>query len=241
MKNNEATVFVFIASIIIGILISLNINLSKKSERVILDAKQYQDEYNLEIKLHTDISDLYDKIAYYNNKLLKYKSSDKSKSEILKGINEEIVTNSIELGTIDVHGQGIKITLDDGNQNFIPERSNDIMKVVHDVDVMLVINDLNGAGAEAISINNQRVIDSSEVYCDGPFLLINGVQISAPFIISAIGNKENLKNYMLDNDNYLAILMSPARGLIVKLEEQNDITIKGFDGEIESSYLRSSK
>ena len=241
MKTNEATVFVFSASIIIGILISLNINLSKKSERVILNAKQYQDAYNLKIKLHNDISDLHDKMDYYNDKLLKYESSDKSNSEILKGINEEIDANSIELGTIDVHGQGIKITINDAEQDFISERSNDVDKIVHDIDIMFVINDLRAASAEAISINNQRVIETTEVYCDGPFLLINGVQLSAPFKIYAIGKKEDLKSNMLDYDNYLAYLMSPKRGLVVELEQQDDIIIKGYDGKIKSSYLKNVK
>lgn len=241
MKSNEATIFVFSASIIIGILISLNINLSRKNERVVLNAKQYQDAYNLKIKLHNDISDLHDKMDYYNDKLLKYEYSDKSKSEILNGINEEIDTNSIALGTIDVHGQGIKVTINDAEQDFVSERSNDIHKIVHDIDIMSVINDLRAAGAEAISINNQRVIETTEVYCDGPFLSINGVQLSAPFKIYAIGNKENLKNNMLDYHNYLSFLMSPARGLMVELDEQDDIIIKGYDGKIKSSFLKNKK
>lgn len=238
MKHNEATVFVFTASIIIGILISLNINLSKKSERVVLNAKQYQDAYNLKIKLNTDISNLYDKLDYYNDKLLKYKSSDKNKSEIIKGIEEEIDANLIALGTSDVHGPGIKIILDDAEQDFTSERSDSIQDIVHDLDVMLVINDLRTAGAEAISINSQRIIDSTEVYCDGRFLSINGVKLPAPFIIYAIGNIESLKSYMQDYDNQLSYLRSPARGVRVNLEEQDDISIKGYDGKVKSSHLK---
>lgn len=46
MKNNEASTFVFIASIIIGILISMNISFTRTTDRVFLSAKQYQDSYN---------------------------------------------------------------------------------------------------------------------------------------------------------------------------------------------------
>jgi uncharacterized protein YlxW (UPF0749 family) len=238
MKRNEATVFVFTASIIIGILISLNINLSKKSERVVLNAKQYQDAYNLKIKLNTDISNLYDKLDYYNDKLLKYKSSDKNKSEVIKGIEEEIDTNLIALGTTDVHGPGIKIILDDAEQDFTSERSDGIKDIVHDLDVMFVINDLRTAGAEAMSINSQRITNSTEVYCDGHFLSVNGVKLAAPFIIYAIGNMENLKSYMQDYDNQLSYLRSPVRGVRVSLEEQAEILIKGYDGKIKSSHLK---
>ena len=159
----------------------------------------------------------------------------------MKGINEEINTNLIALGTIDVHGPGVKITIDDAEQDFVSERANNIMKIVHDIDIMFVINDLRAGGAEAISINNQRVIESTEVYCDGPFLSINGVKLSAPFVLYAIGNKENLKDYMLDTDNYLASLTAPTRGVIVKLEQQDDVILKGYDGTIESDHLTTKK
>lgn len=62
MKNNEANLFVFIASIIIGLLISLTFNFNYSSNRIILDSKQYEDAYNEKNKLMNDISNLMDSV-----------------------------------------------------------------------------------------------------------------------------------------------------------------------------------
>lgn len=50
------------------------------------------------------------------------------------------------------------------------------LRLVHDMDIMQVINDIKNSGAEAISINGQRVVDKTEIYCSGAFLRINGVK-----------------------------------------------------------------
>ena len=72
MKTNEASVFVFMASVIIGILISLNINFNRDYNRVFLSAQQYQDAYNDRNKLINDISSLEKQYYDYNTKLDKY-------------------------------------------------------------------------------------------------------------------------------------------------------------------------
>ena len=62
MKNNEATIFVFIASIIIGLLIAMNIGFEGKSN--FLDVKQYNEAYNERSKLYSELNNL--KQQYYN-------------------------------------------------------------------------------------------------------------------------------------------------------------------------------
>lgn len=241
MKSNESAVFVFIATIIIGVLISLNFDLGRKSGMVILSAKQYQDAYNLKNKLHTDISDLEDRYTYLTDKLTKYKYSDNDKNQVIEEINNELKSNSTLVGSIDVHGPGIEIYLNDASTDFLSETEDYEAKIVHNVDIMYVINDLRNAGAEAISINNQRVMDKTEVYCDGPFLGVNGVKIAAPFKIPAIGNKEVMKRYMLDYESYLTYLMSPLRGIRIEVSELDDIVIKAYDREIANKYMADKK
>lgn len=241
MKSNEASVFVFIASIIIGILISLNIDLGRKSVMVILSAKQYQDAYNLKTKLHTDISDLEEQYKYYSARLDKYKSSSKNKTEVIEEIDKEYKSNSIIIGSIDVHGPGIKLFLNDASTDFAVSEEDYEAKIVHNTDVIHVINDLKNAGAEVISINDQRVTDRTEVYCDGPFLGVNGVKLAAPFNIYAIGNKEILKSYMLDSESWITMLTSPLREVKVEIDESDDITIKANNTQLSHKFMIENK
>lgn len=239
MKKNEANIFVFIASIIIGILISSNFSFNKGSTWVFLSAKQYKDAYDKRNQLLGDVSNLKDKYNEYISKINNYKYGEKTEDEVLSGFKKEIQENSVVLGYSDVHGQGIKITMNDSSNDFSEDVIDEKLSIIHNTDMIQVINDLKNAGAEAISINGQRVTDRTEVYCNGAFLRVNGVKIAAPFYIVAIGDKDVLKNYMLSEENYLKGLM--LRGIEVDLEQENDIKINAYSGEIKDKFMKSVK
>ncbi|MDD4779684.1 MAG: DUF881 domain-containing protein [Tissierellia bacterium] len=103
-------------------------------------------------------------------------------------------------GFTDVRGPGIIMRVSDSVSE---DETIDIMdKIVHDVDITVLINDLKSAGAEAIIINGKRIINISEVVCAGPLLKINGDSVSAPFLISAIGDPEALYNAVNEEGTY---------------------------------------
>jgi uncharacterized protein YlxW (UPF0749 family) len=236
MKNNEANIFVFIASIIIGILISMNISFSKKSDRVFLSTKQYQDAYNYKNKLYNDISGLMDQYSEYSAKLKKYKSNESNQVQIDNTIQEELNQNNLLLGKVPVEGEGLLITLRDGNTQNVQDSFEAQLRLVHNTDIIQVINDLKNAGAEAISINGQRLVQQSEIYCSGPFIRVNGIKTPVPFLISAIGNKEVLYNYMMSNENYLKSLMT--RKIKVNVVSMDDIKIPKFNGEEKKDFIK---
>lgn len=239
MKNNEASVFVFIATIIIGILISMNISFTKTSKVVYLNSKQYQDTYNTKNKLQNDISTLIDNYKIISNKIVKYQSTDKTQVEVTNELNNELQTYKIDLGLSALHGQGLLITLNDANEKFFDDPSEYALRIVHNTDIVLVLNDLNNAGAEAVSINGQRITESSEVLCDGPFLKINGTKIAAPFSIYAIGNKDTLYDYMMLDENHIKGLK--LRNVSVKVEKTNDVKLPAFSGSGVSKFLKPVK
>lgn len=236
MKNNEANTFVFIASVIIGILISMNVSFSRSSEMVILSAKQYQDAYNQKNKLYNDILGLLEQYDKYSSKLEKYKNNEQSQEQVTAGIAEELKENEMVLGKTAVEGQGIKINLNDASTEDVENAFDYQLRLVHNTDIIQVLNDLRNAGAEAISINGQRIVDSSEVYCSGPFLRVNGVKIAAEFSIYAIGNKEVLYNYMMSNENYIKTLM--VRKIKVKVEQSDKIQIPAYTDQPKLDFMK---
>lgn len=238
MKNNEASLFVFIASIIIGILISLNINFNRTYNRVFLSTKQYQDAYNTRNKLRTDLSDLQEQYDQLSSKLDKFQTGDRTHSSVAQEIGNELIKNRMLLGQTDVEGEGITITLRDiSNDMFYNSDDPDLIdKLIHNFDITYVINDLRNAGAEAISINGQRVIDRTEVICDGTLLKVNGIKIAAPFYINAIGSKEVLKNYMLSDEKHLKFMMI-TRSIGVEIKTQDSIKIQAYAYSIDKDFL----
>ncbi len=238
MKNNEATIFLFIASIIVGILISLNITVGTRTERVVLTTKQYADAAFTKNRLRSEISDLEQQYNEYSYKLRKYENGNNYK-DVSKDISEELINNKIAMGTIDVQGEGIRIVLDDASTDFESAGDDYQQKLVHNFDLVYVINDLRSAGAEAIAINDIRVTDRTEVYCDAAFLGVNRIKTAAPFYVTAIGDKTILNNYMLDSSNYLSYLKSPLRGIKVDVTEEDKIIIRAYEGKVKDSNLNS--
>lgn len=236
MRNNEANIFLFAASIIIGILIAMNISFSKGTTTSFLSSSQYQDAYNYKIQLYSEISSLVNEYNTYDQKLEKYKVIEKSKASITDEVNKELAENNKILGKVPVQGQGLIIILNDADSKYFDNTFDDQFRLVHNTDIIQVMNDLRNGGAEAISINNQRIVDSSEIYCSGPFLRINGVKIAAPFTIHAIGNKEVLYDYMMSNENYLKSLI--LRKINVDVNKSDMVKVSAFIGIQKADFIK---
>ena len=90
-----------------------------------------------------------------------------------------------------VHGPGLVVTLQDAqrdaNGRFPRDASPDDL-VVHQQDIQAVLNALWSAGAEAVQMQDQRIIATSVPRCVGNTLLLNGRTYSPPYTITAIGD-----------------------------------------------------
>ncbi len=125
------------------------------------------------------------------------------------------------LGLVPVQGNGLKVTLQDGGYN--PDSVNPNDYIVHESHVFQVINELYISGAQAISINGQRIHGNSYIVCTGPVITVDGVQYPAPFVIEAIGEPKVLTSSMeltggimdqLINDN---IIVTLDEGLLIEM------------------------
>lgn len=241
MKSNEATIFIFIASIIIGLLISLNINFGRPTGRNILSAAQYQEALNNRNRLYRDINNIEEQYNEYYSKLQKYKYGDKNATEHQNEIKSELLKSKTLLGTEAVEGEGIEIILKDASNGYVNNELDASVQLVHNGDIIQIINDLKNAGAEAISLNDQRVIDRTEIDCSGPFIRVNGIKITTPFYIYAIGNKDALKDYMWLNENYLKVLTRPDRQIRVELLQLDKVKIPAYIYTINNEYLTSQE
>ena len=99
-------------------------------------------------------------------------------------------------GTIPVHGPGIVVVLHDSPKRNPSETRQDVVSdyIIHDRDIREIVNELFASGAEAISVNGQRLMANSSIRCVGPVVLVNLIQVAPPFVIKAIGKPETLEN-----------------------------------------------
>lgn len=235
MQTNEATIFVFIASLIIGILISMNIDLGKTNR--FLDIKQYEQAYNERSNLQKDISNLQSQLNHLYGKISRYEENSQNASLILNQIDQELDENKMILGETVLEGEGIKIVLNDAPEASFGKNYNSSM-LIHDADIVKVINELRNAGAEAIAINGYRIVYNTFGFCAGSNVNINGIKIVAPFTITAIGNTNVMENYLTTQENHLKELKR--RGCYVEIEPLSNVVIPAYNGELQCQYLQES-
>lgn len=110
-----------------------------------------------------------------------------SSNQLSPELKEELQYYMLAGGFTDVSGQGISIQFD------LPDSENAVNLDHFYQELILLTNELHAAGAEAISINNERIIANSEIRLAGNTIMINGQSHRAPFEIKAIGDKDTLE------------------------------------------------
>lgn len=140
-----------------------------------------QKERNKE--LVNELAELEEKIRTYEKK---YSSDEAQYEQNIQDAEQLRLLLGLSAGV----GKGIKITLQDSDYN--PQSTNPNEYIVHESHIFKVLNELKIAGAEALSINGQRLKANSYISCNGPVITIDGQQYPAPFIIEAIGNQDAL-------------------------------------------------
>lgn len=163
------------------------------------------------------------------------KNSTENNSELEKK-EEEIKQGNKIIGLSEVTGAGIIVTLSDSKKDASSVLDPSLL-LVHDADVLCIINELKNAGAEAISINDQRVVPTSSIVCGGNIIEINEEKTGAPFIIKAIGLPEQLMGALSRQNGYVDILRGASVG--VELKKSNNITIPKYTGVITYKYAQT--
>ncbi|HEY3331714.1 MAG TPA: DUF881 domain-containing protein [Capsulimonadaceae bacterium] len=125
-------------------------------------------------------------------------------SSSVSGLFQKQLTEAQFLaGVTKVTGPGVVVTLTDSNKrppaNLPGALATDLtnMYIVHDVDIQRVLNELRAGGAESLAVNDQRVVATTAVRCVGPAIQVNGVPLTPPFRITAIGDAKSLNTTLL--------------------------------------------
>jgi uncharacterized protein YlxW (UPF0749 family) len=153
---------------------------------------------------------------------------------------EQIKLDNTIIGLTDVTGNGIVITLRDNNtikkSNISPLEDINLY-LVHAGDLVEVVNALKNAGAEAISINGERITNFTSIYCAGNVVVVNGEKISSPIEIKAIGSPELLYGALTIPGGYLDLMEET--GVMVEVKKTENIKINKYEGIINSQYMKS--
>lgn len=146
-----------------------------------------------------------------------------------------IKDNQKLLGLTDVTGQGLIIYLDENREIDSSQVANINGYLVHEEDLLYIINELFNAGADAVSINDERIVSTTSILCDGNIIRINGKMIGVPLTIKAIGYPERMDYALNRPGGYLDFMAND--GVKIAVEKSEKIDIPKFNGVYSNDYL----
>lgn len=162
-------------------------------------------------------------------KIEEYKTTKESNEETEKLVDSELEQINLSLGKTDVEGEGIQITLRDSENE-------EIEKITAD-DLLLIVNALKTAGTEAISINEERIINMSDIVdINSTFIKVNGQRILSPYVIKAIGDPSYLESGLLGNGGEVDRMKK--LGQDVTIEKPSKVRIPKYKDEIKTKYIQ---
>lgn len=215
---------------------------------IVLQIRTINNTNSIGIQSSTSNSKLKDDLLRWMEKYEAVNSSAEKEEERLKSIREQAVQNNpnliqqendlkknnMSLGLANVKGQGVIITLKDNNKANSGNIgiAEDIRSyLVHDANLREIIRKLKNSGAEAISVNDERIVNNTAVVCSGNVIRINDKKIGSPFVIKAIGSQELLYGNLKDTIEKLN-----DSGIIVEIEKKEEIEIDKYNGAVKFNY-----
>ena len=163
-----------------------------------------------------------------SSKIDEYKQNKESNEDTEKLVDDELQQVNMQLGKVDVQGEGIEVTLRETDNE-------EISRITAD-DLILIVNALKVSGAEAISINDERIINMSDmVDINQSFIKINGQRIVAPYIIKAIGNQSYLESSLISNGGPVDEMKKI--GQDVSITKSNKVIVPKYNKEIKIKYM----
>lgn len=170
------------------------------------------------------------------------KEVDELRTQMRNPANQEVALSDLarqldlaqmQAGLVAVKGPGVVVVMDDSKRPVQPgENPNNF--IIHDEDILRVLHELTAGGAEAISVNEQRVIGRTEIRCVGPTVTINGVRTAPPVVIKAIGNPQMLETALTMRGGVVEGLKM--WGIQVSIKREGDLAIPAYKGSLKLDF-----
>lgn len=233
MKKDKIVISIVLGIVAMFLVIIMSIQLKTINQTDITSLESMQDEElrNEILSLKEKNEEIENKISENEGKINEYRETLNNNQKASEVLNNELHEYEEMIGLTDVTGEGVILTLTD-----TPYQSYSYGNLVD------FVNELKYAGATAISINDNRVINTTEIVeISKRYILLNGDQrISSPYIIKAIGDKKKIvETLSLKDEGYLDLYKN--EGYDIKMEENDNITVNKYNKEIKLEYINKGE
>ncbi len=193
----------------------------KEQQTQMLEYREKVDELKEQIALQkAEIGQIE---SAYNAALQSLREGNKEFYNLYQKYTDDLDAYRKKAGLTAVQGPGVIIRLDDSNLI--------ASSIIHDTYLVETINVLKEAGAQAISVNGQRVLSTTEILCLGPSIRINGSREFPPYHIYAIGDPVALNAVYRASSIFRTIV---AQNLIYDIQQNDKVVVNAYSGNYKS-------
>jgi len=238
MKKGKYVMIVTISIVcfLLMMVIFMQFKVTQKSKEINIDTMQEAELRQQLANWKNKYEETKKKREEVSNTLETYKEESSSDSKTQEALEKELSTLEQALGKTDVEGEGIIINLREKKENELGE--DESITPIFANDLIYIVNSLKDAGAEAISINNERIIGITDIVDIGEYvnIKINSNYIRTnEFEIKAIGNSSYLESSIFGKGGYAEQL--EISGIKATVQKSNKVRINKYTGEIEFKYV----
>lgn len=233
-KKARGELAVMAAFVVLGFLLAVQLKSVKLNTAVdATSASRLETLQELYNDLSSERDDLKDRLNEAQAELEEYRNAAAS-GEASEALKAEMDRLSMAAGLTDVEGPGVMVVMSDSTAENTTGDEADYL--IHDSDLLSVINELRDAGAQAISFNGERILATSEVRCAGSVVMVNGKRFAAPFILYAIGDPTTMYNALTMRNGVVDVLSQWKINVTVTMSDQ--LLIERYKGTLQTDYLR---
>lgn len=192
MKNKA---FILALSLVLGLILAFQYQLVKDTAGGIVFSQKVNELTSELKKANEEKKQLVEDLGELEKKIREYENDAAEENIYIKNLSEELNKFKIMAGYTDITGPGVIISIENPSQD--SQYSDYTNNIIYNYEyLLLIVSNLNAAGAEAVSINGQRHTNYTEIVPVGTHLNINGVSVIPPIEIKSIGNKQTLESVL---------------------------------------------
>lgn len=237
MKKQYSYIIIGVLALFIGLVLSIQIRTTAGNYQGGLVPLSRIKSYEAELKKVKDEKDeVTAELVELESRLSSIEKGKAEEDAFIKGLVTDLEKYKISAGVVDVAGPGVTITIKD------PPATDDLGEyspIMYNYELLLsLVNKLKEAGAEAISINEQRIVASTEITIASNNVNINGIPTAPPYYIKAIGNPTTI-NDAINIRAGIIETMKVKFNLNVQTEKKEEIIIPRYTGTIKYKYAQT--
>jgi len=230
-KKYSAIIVAGLMALLIGWVLSVQIMTTDGSDQgglvPLVKLKQYEEELKI---LRGEKEDALNELVELEERMNKIESNKAEEDDFIASLVYDLEKYKMASGVLDAYGPGVVITIRDSDK--ADEYQEDYGSILYNSEQLLsLVNKLREAGAEAISINEQRIVGTTEISLAGSGININGTATAQPYTVKAIGNPGTIESALTIRGGIID-MMKRKYNWIVDIIQKEDVSIARYTGVV---------